>query len=48
MDLIYLDHNKCSGRMLLLDCLTLDDEKIGCPNTLVTNYQCTLHNIQEE
>jgi len=29
------------------DCLTLEDELIGCPETSVTNYQSMLHNIPE-
>jgi hypothetical protein len=31
-----------------LDCLTLEKKGICCPETSVTKYQSTLHNIPEE
>ena len=33
---------------VLLDCLTLEDESIGCPQMSVTNKQPTPRNIPEE
>jgi hypothetical protein len=34
------------GEVVFLECLTNEDEPIGCPETLV-NYQAALHKITE-
>ena len=31
-----------------MDCLTLEDGTVGCPETLVRNYHSTLRNILED
>jgi hypothetical protein len=36
-----------SPKRILLDCLYLKMELIGCPETSITQYQSTLYNIEE-
>jgi len=35
------------GQVVFLECLTTEDGPIGCPETLVKNYQAALHKIAE-
>jgi len=36
------------GQAVFLECFTNEDGPIGCPETLVNNYQAVLHKITEQ